>query len=115
MADESIQRAAAPQAVADDPSTHGQATAVPPEPRPVSPTRNPAGPLPASNRKPDGGLFHKRDDAIGQAPVFFSIALGIAFGSSVGLLVGQPIIGIIFGGLLGALYGVIRHSGGPHR
>jgi hypothetical protein len=68
------------------------------------PTRRPA-------RQPDGGLFRKRPDAIGPAPLFFSVALGITFGLSLGLLVGYPIVGVIFGGMLGALYGVLRHQG----
>lgn len=81
---------------------------------PVDEPTAPGPSLPVAPRSPDRlprqGLFHKRDDAIGQAPVFFSVALGIAFGSSVGLLVGQPIIGIIFGGLLGALYAMVRRA-----
>ena len=58
-----------------------------------------------------GGLFRKRADAIGPAPLFFSVALGVFFGASIGLLVSQPIIGIVFGAMLGALYGVMRGAG----
>lgn len=65
----------------------------------------------AASVPPDRGLFRKRADAIGPAPLFFSVALGIFFGASIGLLLGQPIIGIVFGAMLGALYGVMRGAG----
>ncbi len=74
------------------------------------------GPPPqaASSSRPTSavnrGLFHKRPDAIGPAPVYFSVALGITFGASLGLLLDQLIIGIIFGALIGALYGMIRRA-----
>lgn len=74
----------------------------------------PGAPAPEIPAAPvDGGLFRKRVDAIGPAPLFFSVALGVFFGASIGLLVSQPIIGIIFGAMLGGLYGVMRS--GSHR
>ena len=72
------------------------------------PTRS-AAPAPSPGAT-DHGLFRKRSDAIGPAPVYFSIALGIFFGTSVGFLVGYPVIGIVFGALLGALYGMMRRA-----
>ncbi len=65
---------------------------------------------PVSTSGTDHGLFRKRSDAIGPAPVYFSVALGVFFGTSVGFLVGQPIIGVVFGALLGALYGMMRRA-----
>ncbi|HEV2529448.1 MAG TPA: hypothetical protein VGT61_13460 [Thermomicrobiales bacterium] len=69
----------------------------PRDPRPSSPS--------------DGGLFRKRPDAIGPAPLFFAVALGLTFGISIGLLIGQPIIGAIFGAMLGGLFAAIRQQG----
>jgi len=62
-------------------------------------------------RRPDDGLFRKRPDAIGPAPVFFAVALGLTFGLSIGLLLGQPVIGMIFGAMLGGLFAVLRQQG----
>ncbi len=64
-----------------------------------------------STRRSDGGLFRKRPDAIGPAPLFFAVALGLTFGLSLGLLIGQPIIGVIFGAMLGGLFALLRQQG----
>ena len=102
-------------------------TADAPRPRnqlPTDPGRREGAPPPAADRQPESrpetppvparaagqSLFRKRPDAIGPAPIYFSVALGIFFGTSVGFLVGYPIIGIVFGALLGALYGMIRRA-----
>lgn len=93
---------------ATGPAAPGVTAAEPSEQRASSVA--PSNPMVASV-PPDRGLFRKRADAIGPAPLFFSVALGIFFGASIGLLVGQPIIGIVFGAMLGALYGVMRGTG----
>lgn len=73
-------------------------------------TRRRPGRPETSTPSPGHGLFRKRADAIGPAPIFFSVALGITFGVSLGLLLNQPIIGIVFGAMLGALYAAVRGS-----
>lgn len=98
----------------EQPAAIAEPTAIP-DPAPTDERRQDVPPpqsssSPAPTGAANHGLFHKRSDAIGPAPVYFSVALGITFGASLGLLLDQLIIGVIFGALLGALYGMIRRA-----
>ena len=64
----------------------------------------------ASEPTTDGGLFRKRRDAIGPAPVYFEVLLGLLFGVSFGLMLGHPFIVAVIGALLGLLYALFRRN-----
>ena len=86
--------------MADEPRRTPTPTPSPPPAKPVVP-----------GRPEQRELFRKRPGGIGTAPLFFSVALGVTFGLSLGLLLNQPIIGVVFGAMLGLLYGVVRGNG----
>lgn len=90
---------AAPERPADEPTT-------PPTPPAPQPSISPTSAL-------NGGLFRKRPNAIGPAPVYFEVALGLLFGISFGLIFGHPIITAVVGALLGLLYALFRRSQPP--
>ena len=63
----------------------------------------------------NGGLFRKRPDAIGPAPVSFEVLVGLLFGVSFGLILGHPIIVALIGAVLGLLYALFRRSQPPRQ
>ena len=79
----------------------------PPPPDPPASRARPGVPARPEARE----LFRKRAGGIGTAPLFFSVALGVTFGLSLGLLLNQPILGVVFGAMLGLLYGLVTGKG----
>lgn len=85
---------------------------IPPEQDPsTTASTPPTSPTGAGGESARPDLFHKRPGGIGTAPLFFSVALGLVFGLSVGLLLDRPLLGALFGAVLGLLYGFVRGKG----